>query len=173
MLDEMTPTICMRFMLVAVCVSIRGAQATAPKATKPTVSEPSATLDRNYEGEAATLRVARRDVLTWLTDLGADEATKERAALIVSELATNALQASPGRMYRVRVVLDGDDRASISVRNHTSGGRPPARERWQLADRSSLRGRGLAIVTSLAEEVTVNDDAGEVVVTARIRLPLP
>ncbi|MGZ4673771.1 MAG: ATP-binding protein [Ilumatobacteraceae bacterium] len=136
--------------------------------------EPSATLDRDYEGEAATLRVARRDVLAWLTDVGADESTKERAALIVSELATNALQASPGRMYRVRVALDGDGCASISVRNHTTGGRPPARDRWQFADRSALRGRGLAIVTSLAEEVSVNDDAdGEVVVTARIRLPLP
>ncbi|MGZ4726032.1 MAG: hypothetical protein ACXV8L_17650, partial [Ilumatobacteraceae bacterium] len=69
--------------------------------------EPSATLDRDYEGEAATLRVARRDVLAWLTDVGADESTKERAVLIVSELATNALQASPGRMYRVRVALEG------------------------------------------------------------------
>ncbi len=160
-------------MLVAVCVSSRGGRATAPIAEQPTVSEPSATLHRDYEGEAATLRTARRDVLAWLSDLGADEATKECAALIVSELATNALQASPGRMYTVRIARDDDEYASISVRNHASGSRPPTRDGWHLADRSSLRGRGLAIVTSLAEEVTVNDDEGEVVVTARIRLPLP
>jgi anti-sigma regulatory factor (Ser/Thr protein kinase) len=162
-------------MLAAVCGSARGGGATAPIAELPTVSEPSATLHRDYEGEAVTLRTARRDVIAWLSDLGADEATKERAALIVSELATNALQASPGRTYTVHVARDDDEYASISVRNHASGGRPPSRDRWHFADRSSLRGRGLAIVTSLAEEVTVNDDEGEgeVVVTARIRLPLP
>ena len=62
--------------------------------------------------------------------------------------------------------------ASITVRNHTTGARPSARDRWHFADRSSLRGRGLAIVTSLADEVTVDDDAGDVVVTARIRCQL-
>jgi anti-sigma regulatory factor (Ser/Thr protein kinase) len=142
-------------------------------AEQPTVSEPSATLHRDYEGEAATLRTARRDVLSWLTDLDADEDTKERAALIVSELATNALQASPGLTYTVRVVRDNDDFASISVRNHAVASRPPGRDRWHLADRTSLRGRGLAIVASLADEVTVDDDHGDVVVTARIRLSSP
>jgi len=137
------------------------------------VSEPAATLHRAYEGDAATLRSARRDALAWLSEWDADEATKDRAALIVSELATNALQASPGRAYTVRVVLDDDEYVSISVHNLASGSRPPARDRWHFADRSALRGRGLAIVTSLADEVTVGDgDQGEIVVTARIRLPL-
>ena len=136
-----------------------------------TVSEPTATLHRDYEGSAATLRSARRDVLAWLSDLDADEATKDRAALIVSELATNALQASPGRTYTVRVARD-DEYVSISVRNHASDSRPPTRDRWHFADRSALRGRGLAIVTSLADEVTVDGDQSEVVVTARIRLPV-
>ena len=132
--------------------------------------EPSATLDRHYEGEAATLRAARRDVLSWLDERGADEAAKQRAALIVSELATNALQASPGQTYTVQVAFVDDDHAAISVRNHASGGRPPAHEHWHLTDRTSLRGRGLAIVKSLSEDVTVDSDHGEVVVTARIRL---
>ncbi len=132
--------------------------------------EPSATLDRHYEGEAATLRAARRDVLSWLDERGADEGVKQRAALIVSELATNALQASPGQTYTVQVCFVDDDHAAISVRNHTSGDRPPAREHWKLTDRSSLRGRGLAIVKSLSEDVTVDGDQGEIVVTARIRL---
>ena len=161
-------------MLAAVCLSARCARDAAHTVRRPTMTEPSATLHRDYEGEATTLRTARGDVLAWLSDLGADEATKERAALIVSELATNALQASPGHTYTVRVARDDDQFASIAVRNHTSGARPPARDRWQFADRSSLRGRGLAIVTSLADEVTVDDDdEGDVVVTARIRLPLP
>lgn len=132
--------------------------------------EPSATLDRHYEGQAATLRAARRDVLSWLDERGADEAAKQRAVLIVSELATNALQVSPGQTYTVQVSFVDDDHAAISVRNHTNGGLPPAREHWKLTDASSLRGRGLAIVKSLAEDVTVDSHQDEVVITARIRL---
>jgi anti-sigma regulatory factor (Ser/Thr protein kinase) len=134
------------------------------------VPEPAAILDRDYEGEATTLRAARRDVLAWLAERGANEATKQRAALIVSELATNALQASPGQTYTVQVAFVDDDHAAISVRNHTNGARPPAREHWHLTDRTSLRGRGLAIVKSLAEDVTVESVQDAVVVTAKIRL---
>ena len=134
------------------------------------MAEPSAILDRDYEGEAATLRSARRDVLAWLAARGADEDAKQRAALIVSELATNALEASPGRTYRVQVELVDDDLAMISVRNPAGRGLPPDRERWKPADPSALRGRGLAIVDSLSEGVTIDSDSGEVVVTARLRL---
>ena len=134
-----------------------------------TVPDPSSALDRDYDGEPATLRAARRDVLTWLSARGADEETKQRAALIVSELATNALQASPGRPYNVSVTMTDDQCAEIAVRNHTSGGVPPERERWRFAEPSSLRGRGLAIVSSLSEDVVVCADNGEVAVTARIR----
>jgi anti-sigma regulatory factor (Ser/Thr protein kinase) len=144
-------------------------RSTGPE-TNAIVPEPPATLDRHYEGEAATLRAARLDVLTWLDERGVDEATKQRAALIVSELATNAVQASPGQTYTVHVSFVDHDHAAISVRNHANGGRPPTREHWKLTDRSSLRGRGLAIVKSLSDDVTVDSDQGEVVVTARIRL---
>ncbi len=134
------------------------------------MTEPSAILDRDYDGQAATLRSARRDVLAWLAARGADEAAKQRAALIVSELATNALEASPGRTYRIQVALVDEDMAMISVRNPAGNGLPPDRDRWKLADPSALRGRGLAIVDSLSEEVTVDSDSDEVVVTARLRL---
>jgi anti-sigma regulatory factor (Ser/Thr protein kinase) len=127
-------------------------------------------LDRDYDGEAATLRIARRDVLAWLAAHGAGDDTKQRAALIVSELATNALQASPGQPYSIQVVLIDGGCAAIRVRNHTSGALPPRRENWKLADQASLRGRGLAIVESLAEEVTVDHNSNEVVISARIRL---
>lgn len=135
-----------------------------------TVLDPSATLDRDYDGEAATLRAARHDVLTWLSGRGADEATLQKAALIVSELATNALQAAPGQTYRVSIGLVDAECAEISVRNQANGARPPDRDRWRFADRSSLRGRGLAIVSSLSEDVTVDADHDEVVVTARVRI---
>lgn len=134
------------------------------------MSEPFAILDRDYDGEAATLRSARQDVLAWLSARGAGDDARQRAALIVSELATNALEASPGRTYRIQVALVDDDMATISVRNPAANGLPPDRDHWKLAEPSALRGRGLAIVDSLSEEVTIDSDSGDVIVTARLRL---
>ena len=132
--------------------------------------EPSTALDRDYDGEPTSLRATRRDVLAWLSARGAGEETKQKAALIVSELATNALQASPGHTYHVSVVMTDDHCAEIAVRNHTTGGLPPDRDRWTFAEPSSLRGRGLAIVSSLSEDVVVSSGNDDVVVTARIQL---
>jgi anti-sigma regulatory factor (Ser/Thr protein kinase) len=137
--------------------------------------EPPAVLHRDYEGDPKTLRAARRDVVDWLAERGADEATLERAALIVSELSSNAIQNSPDLRYNLRVTQIDDDHVAISVRNRPVGGLPPAREQWhpseQLSLRElSLRGRGLAIVDSLSEEVTIDHLDDELLVTARVRL---
>jgi len=132
--------------------------------------DPSAVVELSYRGDVTTLSEARRDVRAWLSNWGADDDTLDRAALIVSELATNALQASPGRSYRVHVSRVDDHHAAISVRNAASSTVPPRQENWGPVDRSSLRGRGLAIVSALSEQVIVEDGRGEVVVTARIRL---
>jgi len=136
---------------------------------------PGAVLQREYDGDLATLRAARRDVTEWLADLGADDETKELAALVVSELTSNAIQAAPGRRYNLQVTLLDDGSAAISVRNRPIGSRPPARELWHPAPETPLRkllpsGRGLAIVDSLSEEVTVEHHGDDVVVTARVRV---
>jgi anti-sigma regulatory factor (Ser/Thr protein kinase) len=137
--------------------------------------EPVGELHRHYKGDLATLRAARRDVVDWLAEQGADEATKERAALIVSELTSNAIQSSPGLAYKLQVARVADDVAEISVRNQPAGGLPPAREYWRPVGEMSLkelslRGRGLAIVDSLSEEVTIDQQGDEVIVTARVRI---
>lgn len=130
----------------------------------------SSVAELSYPGEAATLARARRDVLALLSLWGADESVRDRAALIVSELATNALQAAPGSDYHVNVVRIDDHHASIAVRNISNGTVPAPPEQWRPVDRTALRGRGLSIVSSLADGVTVQSDRGEVVVTARIRI---
>jgi anti-sigma regulatory factor (Ser/Thr protein kinase) len=142
--------------------------------SRPSDDPPSA-LHREYEGDLATLRSARRDVVEWLTRHGADDEAKDRAALIVSELTSNAIQAAPGSRYALQVARVDRRTAAISVRNHPRGGRPPARELWRAPsglppEKMATRGRGLAIVDSLSEEVTVEDDGDAVVVTARVRL---
>jgi|GEM_PF-1589970 len=141
-------------------------------ATSP---DPPAVLHREYEGELVTLRAARRAVSDWLAGLGADDDTRERAALIVSELSSNAIQAAPGRTYTLQLAQVDDGCATISVRNRPTGSVPPARESWRREPATQLRnllprGRGLAIVDSLAEDVTVEHHGEDVVVTARIRI---
>ena len=133
-----------------------------------------AVLQCEYEGDLVTLRAARRAVVDWLAGLGADEDTRERAALIVSELSSNAIQAAPGRTYSLQLARVDDGCATISVRNHPTGSVPPARESWRREPatlRNLLpRGRGLAIVDSLSEDVTVEHHGDDVVVTARVRI---
>ena len=138
--------------------------------------DPPAVLRRDYEGDLATLRSARREVVEFLAQQGADEETRERAALIVSELTSNAIQASPGLVYNLEVVRIVDA-AAISVRNRPEGRIPPPREQWRPADEVSLRelsprGRGLAIVESLSDELTIEHRGDEVIITARLRLDL-
>ena len=140
-------------------------------------SDPSAILSRDYEGDLTTLHTARRDVVDWLSDRGADEGTLERAALIVSELSSNAIQNSPELPYRLQVIRLDDDHVTISVRNRPAGHLPPAREQWRPAGDLSLkelsvRGRGLAIVDSLSEDVTIEHLGEELLVTARVRIEI-
>lgn len=137
--------------------------------------DPSADLRRDYDGDLRSLRAARRDVVEWMADLGADEESRERAALIVSELSSNAIQRSPGLTYRLCLVRVDHQHAEISVRNHLIGVLPPPRELWRPpGDLSlkelSLRGRGLAIVESMSDEVTIEHLGDELIVSARLRI---
>lgn len=137
--------------------------------------DPEAALHRQYDGDLTTLRTARHDVVDWLAKHGADEDTRDRAALIVSELTSNAIQAAPGSSYSLQVDRVDGRWAVISVRNRPINGLPPPRERWVTPTgvplrELSVRGRGLAIVDSLSEEVTVEQEGDAVVVTARLRI---
>src|SRR5262245_14177817 len=95
--------------------------------------ESPAAFRHEYAGDLATLRSARRHVVNWLEDLGVDDDAKQRAALIVSELTSNAVQASPGVPYSVEATRIDDEFASITVRNHPGGQTPPPREKWRPA----------------------------------------
>jgi anti-sigma regulatory factor (Ser/Thr protein kinase) len=131
-----------------------------------------ASMARHYDGDASTLRAARRDVVAWLAECGADEATRERGALIVSELASNALQASPGTPYAIHLSRESARTVNLAVSNRNAQGPLPNHEQWHPADVLSLRGRGLSIVDSLSEQVTVDQHDGAVTVTARLRIDL-
>jgi len=137
--------------------------------------EAPAAFCHQYDGDLVTLRSARRAVVSWLEQQGADDDAKQRAALIVSELTSNAVQASPGVPYSVEATRIDDEFASITVRNHPGGQTPPPREKWRPTTNLSLedlspRGRGLLIVESLSDGLTIEHHSEEVAITARLRI---
>ena len=135
----------------------------------------AAVFRRDYDANLRTLHTARHDVIEWFAGIGADEATEERAALIVSELCSNAIQNSTDSPYNLQVARVDDSHVEITVRNHPNERLPPARENWRPREELSLRelslrGRGLAIVDSLSEDVTIEHLGDELTVTARIEI---
>lgn len=127
-------------------------------------------MNREYAGEASTLRAARHDVVDFLLECGADNETVEKASLIASELASNAIQAAPGLTYQLHIRIVDPNSTALSVRNHSGGGTVPTPDKWRPVDDLAIRGRGLAIVDSLSEEVSVEVDGDEVTVTAWFQL---
>ena len=131
-------------------------------------------FERSYDGTSHTLRVARNDVVGWLDEQGFDTDLQDRAALVLSELATNAVQAAPGNPYGVSVSQPDDQSAVVAVTSHTEYEQPPPREHWRPASVLAPRGRGLMIVDELADAVDVDvSERDTVVVTATLRSAPP
>jgi anti-sigma regulatory factor (Ser/Thr protein kinase) len=126
-------------------------------------------LDREYDGTTGTLRAVRTDVLGFLKEHQPDQDLQERAELVVSELATNAIQASPGVAYRLRVSLDAGA-VELAITSFTDSGAPPPREDWGPEHARAPRGRGLLIVDELTDHVGVERPTDNtIVVTATLR----
>lgn len=130
----------------------------------------AARLDRVYDGSSVTLHRARGDLVSWLDDHGTDGELQDRAALVLSELVTNAVQASPGAEYNVHGSLLDDGDVVVSVVSRTRFEQPPPREHWGPPSLLSESGRGLMIVDDLSSDVEVElPSTGSVVVTATLR----
>jgi anti-sigma regulatory factor (Ser/Thr protein kinase) len=127
-------------------------------------------FERAYDGTSSTLCIARRDVVGWLGQRGFDRDLQERAALVLSELATNAVQASPGMAYAVTVRQPDERSAIVAVTSHTDYEQPPPRDQWVPLSMFAPRGRGLMIVEKIADDVAVAlPDRETVVVMATLR----
>ncbi len=127
-------------------------------------------FEHEYEGVTSTLRAARNDVVAWLAARDVDQDLQDRAQLVLSELATNAVQASPGTPYVLRLSMAEAGSVVMAVTSASNAGTPPPRESWGPATTLAARGRGLLIVGRLSAEVDVEQPAdGTVVVTATLR----
>jgi anti-sigma regulatory factor (Ser/Thr protein kinase) len=117
-------------------------------------------FDRDYDG-IESVRVARSDVLEWMGHRGADVEASRRAVLIVSELASNAVQESPRTAYHVHLSTIDTSTLDIAVRNRrTVGSSPP--ESNSFVGPLAPRGRGLAIVESLSHGISVQVTDNEI-----------
>jgi anti-sigma regulatory factor (Ser/Thr protein kinase) len=118
-------------------------------------------------GETVSIAVARRHAVEQARTAGLDGELVDRIELVVSELASNAVQASPGRPYQVEARMDGDGFV-VSVTNRSSGADIPAHEAWVPAEPLASRGRGLGIVDHLSAEMSIDVGYSSVRVTARL-----
>jgi anti-sigma regulatory factor (Ser/Thr protein kinase) len=131
---------------------------------------PEVVLEREYEGTTGILRAARTDVTGCLHQRGIDPDLLDRAELVLSELAANAVQASPGNPFGLRLSVGNDGAVVVSVTSHTSNGSLPPRQRWGPMTLRAPTGRGLMIVDELSDQVEVDrPDPRTVVVTAILR----
>ena len=109
----------------------------------------------------------RSALRSWLQALGVVTDTVDRALVVLSELATNAIEASPdGSSIVVRWHAEG--RAlQITVEDRGPGFAYAAAE---PVDETAERGRGLVIVDGLAESISVAHADGRTTVSARVNL---
>ena len=97
-----------------------------------------------------------------------DPSARTNVLLIASELLTNAISACTGS--RVHVVIETGPRSvRIEVRNEGAWLSPPPPGTFRLPMATAGRGRGLAIVSRLAEDLAIEVDGNTTVVSALIR----
>ncbi len=125
----------------------------------------------SYPGDHRALAPIRADVGRWFSERGFSADGIERAVLLVSELCSNAVEAGPDHPVDVRLILAAGPRlqATITVANTTLGDAPPPIDRWIAADPLAPRGRGLAIVNALSDQVQVDTSVpGRITVVAHL-----
>ena len=136
----------------------------------PQRRSPPKVASAEFGGTSATIAQARELVSDFLVELGAPDELRERAALAVSELASNAVQAAPDETYMVSVKAPGEGlEIEISVINSASMSAMPSLEHVGPDDVLSPRGRGLSIVKAISDVVKVEFiNAGRIAVSARL-----
>ena len=117
----------------------------------------------------ASVGVARRRLVSDLIEAGLYGSTVSDAALVLSELLSNALRHAmplPGSCLRVAWHLDADN-----VRVSVSDGGAPTRPELGEPTQSTTGGRGLRIVARLSRRWGTGGDEEGTTVWAEVGLP--
>ncbi|WP_245883074.1 ATP-binding protein [Streptomyces hyaluromycini] len=124
------------------------------------------TRQRTFPGDPQELRTARN----WTRATLNDHPQAEEAALIVTELGTNAVvhTASGDAAGAFHVTLTVSE-ATITI-EVTDSGHAKSTPEIQLASLTATHGRGLGMVAALADSLTVKGDDSGRTVTAELHV---
>lgn len=113
---------------------------------------------------------ARQAFITWLQQVSSDDELLQDMSVVISELASNALDGGdPGSpVAEVRADLDGDV-LQLVVSNRLPDGVTDIRH-WDLDDPLRGGGRGLMIVRAYTDSLAVDSTGGTVSVRCTRRL---
>lgn len=118
--------------------------------------------------DPATVRRLRQQLQHDEGIVSLDPATRTNVLLVASELLTNAIAACT--VSHVHVVVEIEPGwVGIEVRNEGIWVSPPRDGVFHLPAATAGRGRGLAIVSRLAEDLRIRVDGTTTTVSARIR----
>lgn len=120
---------------------------------------------REFAARTNTIAAARHFAMETVDVLGFDPEFGSRIALVVSELASNAVEASDDS-YSVLIEPTDDGDVVVVVTNRSDDPSLPDREQWGPDEPLATRGRGLGIVEHLAAGVAVEVDPPSVTITA-------
>ena len=112
-------------------------------------------LDLRFRATIDAVPVARHSLGRWLEELKVDRNTREELALVVTELVTNAVEASPGPQHEVILQVECErDRIALHVTDEGSGF--DQQQQTEPPEPTAVRGRGLPIVHALMDDVTID-----------------
>lgn len=125
---------------------------------------PTAELTLRFDAVMDSVPDARHRVGAWLAAVEVPVRLRDELALVVTELVTNAVEASPGpnAAIDVRARIDDDDLV-IVVADH--GGGFSLTHAPELPGGNAIRGRGIPIVDALMDSLEVRRVEGRTEVT--------
>ena len=134
------------------------------------MSAPVDLLMRSYPSLPPSTHAARDFVVGELRRATASDRTVNNFELIVSELVTNSVQYGNGSEIVVGIDAVSDGWYAVSVSSGVDGQLPPLDPTsWTMADAEMRNGRGLGIVRSLADDVSVAVNDDRLVIVCRSR----
>ena len=132
------------------------------------VSAPVDLLMRSFPSVPPSTHAAREFVVGELRRASASDRTVANFELIVSELVTNSVQYGNGAEIVVGVDAVTDGWYTVSISSGVDGVLPPLDPTaWKVADAEMRNGRGLGIVRSLADDLSVALSDGRLVIVCR------
>jgi anti-sigma regulatory factor (Ser/Thr protein kinase) len=112
-------------------------------------------LEVRLPASVQAVPTARHKVARWLSHARVDSEVRDELALVVTELVTNAVEASPGPSASIEIQVRFGAGPAIILQVADEGSGFDLSQQPALPTERAVRGRGLPIVHALMDELTV------------------